>query len=314
MANRFFSVGEGLTFTQQPSALGLTGRSSSVRIGDHNVMASATYANQCTGVGWGALTAVTTGSDNTCVGVNSGYSITSGTQNVCIGVIAGYKLGTGNGNVAVGYYTFGGSNTTGAYNNVAVGYYCLSNMGSNAADVQDNVAVGAYALQSANAFSNQNTAVGAYAGGNASTGLSQGSNITCIGYNANPSTTTSSNQITLGNSSVTSLRCQVTSITALSDARDKTDIEDSPHGLALIKKLRPVTFTWNQRDGERTGLRDLGFIAQDLMAVEDECGDADVLQLSLRDNPDKLEASPSRLIPVLVKAVQELAELVERSA
>ena len=35
------------------------------------------------------------------------------------------------------------------------------------------------------------------------------------------------NEITLGNSNVTALRCQVTSITSLSDKRDKTNIEDS---------------------------------------------------------------------------------------
>jgi hypothetical protein len=35
------------------------------------------------------------------------------------------------------------------------------------------------------------------------------------------------------------------------------------------------------------------------------------LQLVLKDNPDKLEASPGKLIPMLVKAVQELSAEVK---
>ena len=51
----------------------------------------------------------------------------------------------------------------------------------------------------------------------------------------------------LGNSSVTSLRCQDTSISSVSDERDKKDIVDSTYGLDLLKTFRPVSFTWNKR-------------------------------------------------------------------
>ena len=51
---------------------------------------------------------------------------------------------------------------------------------------------------------------------------------------------------------------------------NKTNIEDSNYGLNIIDSLNPVTFEWNQRDGNRKGLKDLGFIAQDLQEVDDE--------------------------------------------
>jgi hypothetical protein len=120
-----------------------------------------------------------------------------------------------------------------------------------------------------------------------------------------------SNQIVLGNSSVATLRCQVQTITALSDERDKKDILDLGYGLNLINKVRPVSFTWDTRDGAITDKPDIGFIAQELAEVEDSFGEKERLFLTLRDNPDRLEATPGRLLPILVKAVQELSQKVQ---
>jgi len=64
------------------------------------------------------------------------------------------------------------------------------------------------------------------------------------------------------------------------------------------------------RESGRVGDKDTGFIAQELMAAEDEAGFAEYLQLTLRDNPEKLEATQGRLIPILVKAIQELSAKV----
>jgi hypothetical protein len=61
------------------------------------------------------------------------------------------------------------------------------------------------------------------------------------------------------------------------------------------------------RDGGKVGQKDIGFIAQDLVAVEDALEAHETLALTYRDNPEKLEASYGRLVPVLVKAIQELS-------
>jgi hypothetical protein len=49
-----------------------------------------------------------------------------------------------------------------------------------------------------------------------------------------------------------------------------------------------------------------------LKAAEEEVEMADVLKLVYDENPEKLEASYGKLIPILVKAVQELAAKVKQ--
>ena len=106
------------------------------------------------------------------------------------------------------------------------------------------------------------------------------------------------------------LRCQVTTITALSDARDKANITDLSLGLDYINAVRPVEFDWAMREeSDWNGKHVAGFIAQELMAVEDAY-DAAFVGSVLRDNPDKLEAGPAALIPIMVKAIQELSAKV----
>jgi hypothetical protein len=113
----------------------------------------------------------------------------------------------------------------------------------------------------------------------------------------------------LGNASIATIRAQVTTITALSDCRDKTNIQGIPVGLDFIKSVRPVKFTWNMRDGAKVGVEEHGFIAQELDDVQ-KTHDAEWLNLVLKDNPDRLEATPGKLLPVMIKAIQELEEKV----
>jgi len=148
-------------------------------------------------------------------------------------------------------------------------------------------------------------------GYNTATTLSSGSNNIIIGSNANSSTSTISNEITLGNNSISVLRCQASSITSLSDLRDKTEIEEIPLGLNFIDKLHPVKFVWNTRDGSKINSKDFGFIAQELKDAEDMVG-MKVPNLINNNNPDKLEASYGTLIPIMVKAIKELSELTAK--
>ena len=101
-------------------------------------------------------------------------------------------------------------------------------------------------------------------------------------------------------------------LTVLSDKRDKEDIEDLPIGLDFINTLRPVKFTWNMRDGKKVGIKEAGFIAQDLDVSQQEFDAEEYLQLVLKENPDKLEAAPGKLLPILVNAVQELSAEIDK--
>lgn len=56
---------------------------------------------------------------------------------------------------------------------------------------------------------------------------------------------------------------------------------------------------------DEVGEKDYNFVAQELQSAQEAAG-ADWLNLVLNNNPDRLEATPGKLIPILVKAIQEL--------
>ena len=160
-----------------------------------------------------------------------------------------------------------------------------------------------------------NTIIGYDAG---PTGLSTpqgpltGANNIIIGYGALPSAADVDNEITLGNEDIDTIRCGGSVIASTSDRRDKTDIIDSAYGADFLKKLRPVQFTWAKRNGSSlNGKKRLGFIAQELQEAMDE-NNKDILDLVYESNPDYLEAKYSNLIPIMVRAIQELTEKCER--
>ena len=247
-----------------------------------------------------------TGSNNSTLGYKAGQAVTSGANNVAIGFQAMDANTDGDDNVAIGYNALGAATSDGRC--VAIGFDALA--AQNQTFSPSNTAVG-YQADDTTVTGFQRTALGAVTG---RTGT--GSNITNVGYSAIESSNSASNEVTLGNSSVGALRCQVTTITALSDERDKTSIEDLPYGLDFVDSLKPRKFVWDHRaetnrDGEEffsanKGKKDIGFIAQELQSVDDN-----FLNLVYDSNPEKLEASYGKLIPVLVQAIKELKAEIE---
>ena len=262
-----------------------------------------TTGNNGSAFGYNALSTNTTGNDNSAFGSTALYVNTTGSSNSAFGnwTLAGNT--TGNENSAFGYNALS-SNTTGNYNS-ALGFNSLL---KNKTGYQ-NTAVGHHSLE--NNIANYNTAIGYNAGSTVTTGT----NLTLVGIDANPSSPTATNQITLGNQYISSLRCNVQTITSLSDIRDKKNIEDLSVGLNLITKLKPRQFNWVRRDWYSDGNSDgskmqdkptAGFIAQELDEVQTS-EDAEWLNLVLKDNPEKWEATYGNLLPVMVKAIQELS-------
>jgi hypothetical protein len=239
-----------------------------------------------------------TSGDATIAGLRVGRGAGAVSTNVAVGASALNANTTGVQNTASGQSALT-ANTTGSYNTVYGSSALVSSVTSS-----NNTAIGHAALLS-NSTGAENTAVGVNAGyGSGVNSNTTGTNNTFIGASSVGASATASNVITLGNASVATLRCQVTTITSLSDVRDKTDILPIPAGLAFINALTPVSFVWNMRDGGKVGVPEFGFIAQDLQQVQAEHGT--VPHLVSTENPDKLEASAGTLIPVLVKAIQEL--------
>jgi len=81
-----------------------------------------------------------------------------------------------------------------------------------------------------------------------------------------------------------------------SDRRMKKDINDIHYGLNSLMQLRPVSYKWKQGD---QGLK-LGLIAQEVQKVLPEVVDEGT------DENKTLGMNYSELIPVLIKAIQEL--------
>ena len=223
----------------------------------------------------------------------------SARDNTAIGNLALANLTTGTYNIAIGRST--STVTTDAVFNCCVG----QSAGYQGTSGQ------------------RNTLLGTGAGINTPT---TGSRNTCLGNGAETSAAGSDDTITLGNSAITTLRCQQTSISALSDERDKAEITDLPEeaGLDLINALRPRTFYWDMREWYEDGVRDgskikrnhrswrsnsgmrQGFIAQE---VETAISGITCLEDSkvVSGTADKKELGPAHLLVNAIKAIQQLS-------
>ncbi|WP_264521870.1 tail fiber domain-containing protein [Flavobacterium sp. N1994] len=274
-----------------------------------------------TAFGTNALAANNSPGDNTAIGYNALAANTlnsgAGNKNTAVGSSSLAALNGGARNTAVGALALSGVNGNASLDNVAVGHNALPGGGT----IDQSVAIGSNALSGSGTGSTRSTAIGYNAGNAISTSIDN----VIIGWSAQGSGATARNQIvvgagasanadntiTLGNGSITTLRCQATTITALSDRRDKADIVTLAEGIEFIKKLKPVTFTWNTRDKSKVGAKAAGFIAQDLLDLQQKSAIGENLDLVTYNNPERLEARYGNLLPVIVKGIQEQQEEIE---
>jgi len=136
-----------------------------------------------------------------------------------------------------------------------------------------------------------------------------GKDSVAIGHDANGGGV--SNAITLGASTLASLRSNQTSISSLSDLRDKGNIEELTLGLEFINSVRPVKFTWDRRTPDDfNGKVAAGFIAQEVLEAQTNA-DAAYMDLVDESNPEQLHVKAGNILPALVKAIQQLTDRVE---
>jgi hypothetical protein len=284
--------------------------------GNHNIAIgyetcagnSSGYSN--IGIGSRALYHNTVNSNLVAVGDSALYhngsgatSLNHAVQNTALGSKALFANTTGSWNTAAGYQALY-SNNTGS-DNTAFGQYSLQNNTTG----RGNTAVGVWGIRAVTTGSD-NTAIGAYAGlgGNYNQATFIGrsvnpttsnlTNITGIGYDSRP---TASNQVRIGNTSVTSIGGNA-GWTNFSDGGFKSDVSDDVAGLEFILRLRPVSynldvhrlaaelgedlihdeegnksmetpdeFTLKSRD-EKSAIRFTGFIAQEVETTVNELG------------------------------------------
>jgi hypothetical protein len=257
----------------------------SIAIGNDVMPSNTGYYN--TAVGDSSMGLVTTGSANSAFGGGALGGLTTGTWNIGIGPQSGQTLDSGSENIFIGYQA---------------GYGDFANPPGN-----QNTCVGTMA-----GFNMSGSQYNTFIGWNAGFNTTTGSNNICLGNGSDAATATSSNSITLGNPSIGVIRAAVTTITSLSDARDKKDVKELGAGLEFVKGLKPVEFVWDEREEKgKHDIKDFGFIAQDLKKSQEDAELAETLKLVYEENPEKLEASYGKLIPILVKAIQDLSAKVE---
>ncbi len=297
------------------------------------------YGSQNVSVGYQAHYYADTGNLNTAIGVQAGLTNGSGSQNVYVGGLAG-SLGDQTKTYPYNQTTSVGAETK-VYGDrgVAVGFKAQCATDPNAGGAALNLpalAIGAFSFAG-----NECVAVGS----DASTGVSMrstvvgdktsatGDNALAGGYKATagersvaiggqakvPHTnsaglgygveSTADNQLTLGNTGMTQFRAPTATITTISDRRDKTAIEtiDPAFAVEVIKLLTPVRWQWAMRGEYPRAGGDTGFIAQDFDEVQQLVA-APWLGLVDTSDPDRFEATPGKLIPILVAAFQGALE------
>jgi cytoskeletal protein CcmA (bactofilin family) len=281
-------AGTAITTGDNSSALGYTALdacttgSSHVAIG-RNALGAVTIVSDLVAVGRDALAANTSGTANTAVGRTALGTLTDGANNSAFGYLAGAAVSSGNSNTLIGNICH--DNLTTGDLNTAIGY----NLAPSGVGVDSEIVIGS-------------SITGA------------GTNTVRIG--------TGGGTATLG------LDGSDTSWAAASDLRLKKDVADSTVGLSFVNDLRPVTFKWQhknevaedlpQYDADSSdpifgeGKSHHGFIAQEVKAVIDNHSDVCDGNNIWHEDPDGTQQmSQGNLVPMLVKAVQELSAKIE---
>ena len=299
------TTGTNNTLIGAHSGDSLTTGAYNVALGTH-ALASDDVGSASVAVGFQALnnqnfsSAAT--SYNTAIGYDSMYTSTTSQYNTALGYQSGYRITTGNNNTLIGH-TAGDHITDGTYNTV-IGFAAMTH--------------------DRNTNGIRNTLIGAFA----DTSSTDSDDQIILGYNV---IGTGDNNFTFGkDGNDSNIAFGATSISAPSDERYKEEIATSTAGLSFIDDLRPVTFKWKKEkdvpsdhkayvadsdtrvmgQGEKV---QHGFIAQEVKTVIDNHSEIkDGFNMWSTDtNDSRQRLAPSELIPMLVKAIQELSAKVK---
>jgi hypothetical protein len=245
------------------------------------------------------------GENNSFFGNAAGQNTTTGTQNSFFGAEAGHFSLGGNNNSTFGYEAglnvkgdgnaFFGASTGRATGNGTNNSFFGREAGETNTSGSSNTIVGALADVSSTGLSFA-TAIGASATVGTSNTIVLGRSNGSDGVRV-PGTLTLSTLGTVGLTSVCRNALNQLSVCS-SSLRYKTNLAPFSGGLALLNRLKPITFNWKSDDSA-----DLGFGAEDVAAVEP--------LLAIRNEQGQVEGVKyDRISAVLVNAVKEQQEQI----
>ena len=293
-AGQAITDGTHNTAVGREALLSLTTHSYNTAVGSQALNALTT-AHANTAVGYQAMVSATTGGNNTVVGYQAAQANTTGYSNVAVGVSAAYATTTAIENVVIGDDT-GKHITTGSYNVIIGRTSCSYNTNLTTGD--KNVVIGSYNYTTS-ADTDQAIILGHGVGG-------------------------AQNYTTLGHST-SDIRAEhgVATWATVSDERVKKDITDSTAGLSFVNALKPRTFKYknlgelpNTFNSYKEGSTEVfknsntnhGFIAQEVKAaINADSSIKDGFKMWDDREDGSQEVAEAALIPVLVKAIQELS-------
>jgi hypothetical protein len=261
------------------------------------------------------------------------YSIGFNTNDSTFKIASGLRLfiganDSGRNDIVIGSNTMTFNGGTSNSENIVIGNGSLKNIAT--ANINRNVIIGNNSLINATGTYQLNNIIGSLNIANAST-------CNILGYNSststfsgcsilgNSATVSGSNQNQIGGSGTTTYTYGA--VQDRSDLRDKADIIDIPIGVNFINKLKPKFYRWNYREdyiqydesGNEIAIHQdetkkrirfhAGLIAQDVKESMDDLSiDFGVYQdHQVNGGKDIKTLGYAELIPVLIKAVQELS-------
>jgi hypothetical protein len=268
-------------------------------------------------VGYNTLSANISGANATAFGSECMAANVSGAYNAAFGQLALSGSLTGNYNVAMGQSALLVAN--GASYNTCIG----GGSGSSVTSGASNVLIGKDAGVTTTALTTgtENTIVGSFcytSAADSASAFGLGYNLACEGGYTTVGTGASDIRAANG----------VATWATVSDERVKKDIEDATVGLEFINDLRPVTFNYRNKgdlpkefrgyeegstEAYRNSKTQHGFIAQEVKAAIDKHSDVkDGFSMWDDDDPaGQQRVGETAVVPMLVKAIQELSAKVE---
>ena len=227
----------GVTITGTATATAFSGDGSGLT----NLPAGAT--NEGTGNFIGGTNAGASlqsgGEDNTLLGQGAGDDITTADGSTIVGKDAGRFITTSGYNTAIGWSTGTRFGPSGSFN-TAIGVQALGGNSQVYDNNSYNVAIGANALNNASGGRLRNVAIGY----NTAQALTSGDNNIILGYDAEASSATISNEITIGDANVTRFRLpglqagasdgQVMTFNSSTGLIDLADVSGVPSGVICM--------------------------------------------------------------------------------
>jgi hypothetical protein len=279
--------------------------------GSYNVVAGrsalsqSTTASNCTAVGYQAAYSNTTG-EITAIGRKAGYTSTTANACVYVGDSAGF-VATGSSNTFIGYDS-GNAMTTGAKNSI-IGRYNGNQGGLDIRTSSNNVVLSDGDGNVRGYFNSSGT----FLTGKVDAGVDTNGHRFDADGSSFTSISTGNETHYVRNSTAAAYRFYVnaagtvfatnTTISAISDIRYKENVRDLDAGLAEVMALKPRLYDW--KEGKGVDIKNArGFIAQEFETVFPDL--IDTWKDPAPEGEEPYKSIRADLIPVLVKAIQEL--------